>query len=559
MSRVRADKDIDASASTRAFLVGCALFYVVLSLGMMVALDRSWSANWDAVTYIESARTFWDGGSLFDLYETSRATRYWPYVYMPLYAMVLAPFIWLSDLVTGGPATALPQLIAVRAPILAADVGIALLLHRILSRTSTETWLPRLGVALWLFNPILFYHTAVQAHFETLWLFPILAAYTWLEERGLERVWAPQLLLVLAMAVKQSAVLFALPLGLFLLWQRRWKAVGQFALLFVLLVGGPSLPFYLYSDDFRYLVVDYVSQMPVQVQSWQLWALGLEQFRLEQTVTTFPTVRYAMVLALGASALLAIWAVAKRHSWYVIGAGVALVYFLTAHKAMAYHYPILLLWVLTSTLHTQRLGLAGATLLWTSWVVVSPYFAPWAEANHLPFYAALGTLNSLFYAWLLYQIMTSKERPSEEREESSRHKAILLTRWATLLALAFVLATLVHPLRVLLPNTLSVAAALLILVLAAVLVGLAPLASWAARALALPDAVLRRAPFHLASLALAIFFVPLFFTWFTMNAEITAVIEKGVVEAWGVEERLGERGAGRPGSGERGAERRVGA
>ena len=138
-----------------------------------------------------------------------------------MYALVLAPFVWVADWFTGGPANGWGQLIGMRLPLLMADVGIAILLHRILRRATGERWIGRLGAALWLFNPILFYHTAVQAHLESLWLWPTLAAYAWLQERnqrggskgsdGSALLWWPIFLFVLAMTVKQSTLLYAVP------------------------------------------------------------------------------------------------------------------------------------------------------------------------------------------------------------------------------------------------------------------------------------------------------------------------------------------------------------
>ena len=92
------------------FLLRLGALYALLSLLLVVVLDPFWSANWDAQTFLEAARSFWDGGSLFDLYEKSRAFTPWPYAYPPTYAIVLAPFVWVADLATGEPAHAWWQL-----------------------------------------------------------------------------------------------------------------------------------------------------------------------------------------------------------------------------------------------------------------------------------------------------------------------------------------------------------------------------------------------------------------------------------------------------------------
>jgi hypothetical protein len=531
----------DELRTERFFLVQLGLLYFMLSLLIVLALDRFWSANWDALTFLNAARSFWDGDSLFDLYEKSRAFTPWPYAYPPLFALVLAPFVWLADLLTGGPTEGWQQIIAMRLPILGADIAIAFLLHRILWRATSESWIGRLGAALWLFNPILFYHTAVQAHLESLWLWPALAAYAWLEERQLERSWWPMLLFVIAISIKQSALLYAVPFGLLLLWKERWQDIAGFAGLFGLIFGGLSLPFLLYSDDYRYMVADYVAKMPVQIQSWQVWTLSFERFLLEQTRTTFPSVRFAVQLTLLADLLLSIWALRKGRSWYAIGLMITAGFLLTAQKAMGYHYPILLPFLIAYGLRVRRYQLVSLVFLWSSWVLVSPYFAPWAEASHLPFYATLGTLNSIFYAWLLWQVMTTDDSLHPNAQAGELKSAVRLVYWMTLLANAFLLACLAHPLRSFLLEQLSdmepagllgAMFALLAGLLIIVLITFKPIATWAARALALPMADFRTAKLERSHFALALLFVSLFFTWFTMNAEVTAVIEKGFMKAW---------------------------
>ncbi|MBA3534280.1 MAG: hypothetical protein H0T73_20360 [Ardenticatenales bacterium] len=523
------------SLADRPFLLRLGLFYVALSLAMLFSLDRYWSANWDVEIFLHAARTLWDGGSPFDLYEKSRAAWPWPYPYPPLYALLLAPFVWLADMISGSSVTVWSQLIAVRLPVFVADLAIAALLHRILRQATGEQWIARLGAALWLLNPILFYQTAVQAHQESIWLWPTLVAYAWVQEHRLERAWWPMLLLALAITLKQSAVIYAIPFGLFLLWERRWLDIAMFAGLFALIFGAVSLPFALYSDDFRYMVFEDVRKMPVQVQSWQVWTLALPDFLIEQTRTTFPTVRYAALLTVGAASLLSVWALWKQRSWYVIGVAVTLAFVLTSQKVMAYHYPMLLPWLIAYALRPRRFALLSIALLWTSWVLVSPYFAPWANASHLLFYASLGTLNSLFYGWLLWQVLAGDDHARRTAQPGELQAAVSLSHWLALLALAFALACVAHPLRAALPNTLTTLLLLLGALLFVVLLLFPPIATWGERVLALPLAEQRRASLRPSHLAVSLLLVPLFFTWFTMSAEITAVIEKGILQAWGLQ------------------------
>ncbi len=532
---------IETTQADRAFLMRLGLFYIALSLAMLFALDRFWSNNWDVEIITQATRSLWDGGSPFDLYEKSRATWPWPFPYPPHSALILVPFIALADLITGGPVQAAPQLIAIRIPPLLADIGIAWLLHRILREATGELWIARLGAAVWLFNPVLFYHTTVQAHQESTWLLPALAALAWVQAHRLERPLWPSLLLVVAISLKQSAVLYAAPFLLYLLWHRRWGAIAGFAGLFVLLFGGISLPWHLYSGDFAFLVFEAVQEMPVQVQSWQVWVLALPQFRVDQTSSTFPTVRHASLLVMAAAAGLGGWALWRQRSWYAIGLLGTLAFFLFSQKVMGYHYPMLLPWLLAFGLRARRFALVSAGMLWTAWVVVSPYFAPWADAAHLPLYATLGTLNSLFFGWLLWQALVGPEDGRAVGRSGEVAQATRLARWSVMLALAFVLTTLAQPVaRAIVgemaaaPPTMRLSAllGLLSLLFGASLLLFAPVATWAERALGLPLAAQRSARPHVRYAAAALLFVPLFFTWFTMTTEVTAVIERGIFEAW---------------------------
>ncbi|MGH2542931.1 MAG: hypothetical protein ACRDIB_09045, partial [Ardenticatenaceae bacterium] len=74
--------------------------------------------------------------------------------------------------------------------------------------------------------------------------------------------------------------------------------------------------------------------------------------------------------------------------------------------------------------------------------------------------------------------------------------------------------------------------ALLLAVGIVTLIAFVPLSRWTVHALGLPSAARRHTLLRWQHLAAAALFVPLFFTWFTMTAEVTAVIEQGVYEAW---------------------------
>lgn len=542
-------KTAEYEATTRAvdadlpFLIGVSIVYVLATLAIVFTVDRFWSFNWDVEIYLGAARSFYDGGSLFDLYEKSRAQFYWPYPYPPLYAMILTPFAWLAD------RAFMPEwaaIVAARLPVLVADLGIALLLYTIVWETVRERLLARLAALAWLFTPILFYHTAIQGHQETLWLLPALAAYWWLARHGLRRVWWPALLLTLAVAVKQSAVLYLIPLGAALLWKRHWRDVVVVGAVFVVLFGGLVLPFHLYSDDFAYMVFVDVPNMPVQTQSWVVWLLGLEEFLVEQTRSTFPLIEHASLILLGLTTLVSFGALTVRPiaeraateegrddvdaDWFSLALVITLLFFLTSQKVMAYHYPMIVPWLLAAFVPARRLKLVAPALVWVSWIVVSPYYAPWADAERLPLYASLGTFNSLFFLGLLLYTVRTWPQPVDAGDTAY---AGGLLGWLVLLSLGFVLTALAHPLTKMAPDPGHTREVLVFAALAATVVltvGLyTPIARFVGRRIGAAAERLRA-----VHVLVALWLVPLFFTWFTMTREITAVIEDGLWEAWGL-------------------------
>ncbi|MDQ7029974.1 MAG: glycosyltransferase 87 family protein [Ardenticatenia bacterium] len=516
----------------RQFLVRVSVLYGLLVIAVLFTVDRFWSANWDVEAFLGAARSFYDGGSFFDLYEKGRQQFYWPYVYPPLYALVLAPLVWLADRAFM-PAWA--PLVAVRAPVVAADVAMAWLLHTIICRTTARPALARLAALAWLFTPITFYQTAIQAHHESVWLLPTVLAFWVMGREEKAPAWKATLLLAIGVAMKQTAVLYTVPFGVYMLGQRRWREVAVAGALFSLVVGGMVLPFHLYSDDFLALVVHEVRNMPVQTQSWIVWLLALQGYLVEQTRSTFPLIRHATLVTLGGALLISLlwWRAhqakaeptAAITAWFGSGLVVTLLFFLTSQKVMAYYYVMLVPWLLGAWISAGRVRPVTVALLWTSWIVVSPYYAPWANPARLPLYALLGTLNSLFFLGLL--VAAFRTRPTHEPDAP----VAATFGWLLLLALGFVLSAWAHPLSTLVeePGTArrTLIFGLLGLVVLMTLVGYARLRGWVERQLAT-----ELTPLQAGHVLAALWFVPLFFTWFTMTREITFIIEKGLWEAW---------------------------
>ena len=246
----------------------------------------------DVTTFIGAAHRFLDGGNPLDLYAQSRAAQTWPYAYPPLHALVTAVALLAGRILSLLPLPlGLPEYVWARLPALLADLGIGLVLYRIVLHRSRVVALARLALVLWLFNPVTFYDTAVQGHFESEWLLCVLLAYVWFDEgRGLVPV---SLALAAAVLFKQVALLFAIPLWVYMVTPAgetavspsvspsvsrtrlaRWMRLVVSGALAGLVAGAVCLPYLLYSNDFLYMNLTYVENVPVQTQSWDRRAAG---------------------------------------------------------------------------------------------------------------------------------------------------------------------------------------------------------------------------------------------------------------------------------------------
>ncbi|MBI4670316.1 MAG: hypothetical protein HY741_01435, partial [Chloroflexi bacterium] len=150
------------------WLGGIALLYFLLVVTTVLALHAYFSQTWDVVTFVNAGKSAlssdWAG-----LYAQSRADRYWPYAYPPLHAFVVAPFV--------AAAGTAPEWLMVRVPPLLFDVALGVLLYIIVAHKTRAQNLARLVMLVWLFNPVTWYDTAVQGHFEAEWLFFVVLAY----------------------------------------------------------------------------------------------------------------------------------------------------------------------------------------------------------------------------------------------------------------------------------------------------------------------------------------------------------------------------------------------
>ncbi len=570
------------------WLAGLSLVYALAVIGAVLTLNPYFSQTWDVVTFAHAARSFLSGADWAGLYAQSRIERFWPYAYPPLHALVIAPLLAI-----GG---AMPDWLWARVPPLLADLGIGLLLYSMVARRAREQTLARLALVVWLLNPVTFYDTAVQGHFEAEWLFFVLLAYLLAESR--RGMVPPTLALACAFLFKQTAIIFAIPYWLWLIaspglvhqhdkaadselylpprlidvgrrvtpqvhfgallvgdlpyrptvLKRLVPAAASVALFTAAVLLG-SLPFLLYSGDYLYMNLQYVAQVPLQTQSWLVALGGIFG-------PDFLLLRYSSLLVLLASVLISGFTLRRGANLYLIAVLITLSFFLLSKKVVGYYYVMSLPFALIAFLPARRFGLLALWVASSAWISLSPYFASWANPDHLPFYAALGTLNSLFYLglfiylWrdltspLLQQSKNSREPYRKERgtrrgtawpdaSEGEGQGEVVSSRTLMFVSVALFLEAVAaaglqplvdnptSPIRApIIPpglgsNVLLASVAFVVILLAAFIFSLA-LTRGRARIVSLPLGALG---------ALALVFAPLYFLTFTLTKESTAFVE----------------------------------
>ncbi len=399
------------------WLAGLSLVYSLAVIGAVLTLNPYFSQTWDVVTFAHAARSFLSGADWAGLYAQSRIERFWPYAYPPLHALVIAPLLAI-----GG---AVPDWLWARVPPLLADLGIGVLLYSMVARRARDQTLARLALVVWLLNPVTFYDTAVQGHFEAEWLFFVLLAYLLAESR--RGMVPPTLALACAFLFKQTAIIFAIPYWLWLIASpgqvgdlpyrptvlRRLVPAAASVALFTAAVLLGSLPFLLYSGDYLYMNLQYVAQVPLQTQSWLVALAGIFG-------PDFLLLRYSSLLLLLASVLISGFTLRRGANLYLIAVLITLSFFLLSKKVVGYYYVMFLPFALIAFLPARRFGLLALWVAGSAWISLSPYFASWANPDHLPFYAALGTLNSLFYLGLFIYLWRDLTSPLLQQSKNSR-------------------------------------------------------------------------------------------------------------------------------------------
>lgn len=372
------------------WVVSAALLYLVVVVVTVFTLNAYFSQTWDAVTFVGAGKTMfspeWNA-----LYAQSRADNYWPYAYPPMHAFAVAPFVALAGL--------LPDFLMVRVPPLLFDIALGVLLYVIVARKTANKNFARLAMLVWLLNPVTWYDTAVQGHFEAEWLFFVALGYFLFETR---RDWIlPTLALSVAFLFKQNAILFALPLWAQMVFGSEESSFARKSfsflvslLIFLVPIALVSLPFLLSSNDYWYMNVQYVADVPLQTQAWLVALAGL--FGNENLF-----LRASSVLTLVAAALISILGARRNMSLWLLGTLIVLAFFLLSKKVVGYYYVMLLPFAIATLVPTKHFRLLSLIVVAISFISLSPYFASWANQAHVWWYSALGILNSALWLGVL--------------------------------------------------------------------------------------------------------------------------------------------------------------
>lgn len=503
------------------WVASAGLLYALAVVLSVLTLHTYFSQTWDAVTFVQAGQSVlsqeWAG-----LYARSRADNYWPYAYPPLHAFVVAPFVALAGVI--------PDWLLVRMPPLLFDVALGVLLYVVVgSKTGERTW-ARLALAVWLLNPVTWYDTAVQGHFEAEWLFFVGLGY-WLFERGKGWVWAT-LALSVAFLFKQNSILFVLPLWAMMLvgtnderqttndqgLKSLFRVVGSMALYAVPILV-VSLPFLLWSSDYFYMNVQYVADVPLQTQSW-LVALanlvGAESVLL----------RLSSALVFVAGAVISIVAARRGMGLWLTALLIVLAFFLLSKKVVGYYYVMALPFALVTLVPSKHFRMLTLIVGMTAFVSLAPYFASWADPSHGWMYGLLGIVNSLvwlgIFVWLWRKFPLAVQ-PGQDARMPVFLSVGLFCAGVASAVLQPLVASETSPIRSPLIAAGSEGAALLVglgfVALVLVGMGLAAYLTWF---------VAREKRVGWGAVALVVLLSPLYFLTFTLTKESTAALEAGL-------------------------------
>ncbi len=529
------DSSRAAMPNRAVFFTSIAALYTTAIIAATLTLHPYFSQTWDVQTFIQAGKQFLDGKNPFALYAESRAAQTWPFAYPPLHAFVTALALALGNLFH-----VLPDYVWARVPTIIADIGIAFLLYTIVRRKSNDEQIARAAAMMWLFNPITFYDTAVQGHFESEWLIFILLAYAWFDAG--RSIILPTIALAMAVLFKQVAIVFAIPIWIALFLEifrdrqsmtedsksdlavsRRRLVVTLISsiIIFAFIIIIVCLPYLLYSNDFLFMNLTYVENVPVQTQSWIVAVLGLTRDAPNAMTSDFFLLRYQTIVTMFAA--IAISFIGARRGWslYLTATLIALAFFLTSKKVMGYYYVMLLPFLFAEFLPRNRFDLVTIALVATTYISLSPYYAAWTNHVHWWVYAILGIVNSAFFVWLGKKLTDDQRRATAKFSAVGDLQSAVITSAGLFTAAVF--ASLLQPFigdngsPIRTPiiaagmemNALAVFAGMIMLLLAAIIV----------------RRHLHRATDEIWTISVPFIFAPLFFSVYTLTKESTAIFE----------------------------------
>jgi hypothetical protein len=297
-----------------------------------------------------------------------------------------------------------------------------------------------------------------------------------------------------------------------------------------LVIGAVCLPFLLYSEDFVFMNLTYVENIPVQTSSWIVALVGFTRTAPNALTSDFVLLRYQTIVTILAA--IALGFVGARRGWnlYLTATLIALAFFLTSKKVMGYYYVMLLPFLLAQVLSRRRFDLALVTLVATSYIALSPYYAAWTNHAHWWVYAILGTVNSLFFVWLFVQLTADRRPPHPSTALYSAQDAVGSLRLAVAVSFGlFAVALFAALLQPLSPDNGSPIRAPIIAsgTEMRALLEFAALVILSAIALAIIARATRRVAGALprAAFGVVLIFAPLFFSVYTLTKESTAIFE----------------------------------
>jgi hypothetical protein len=204
----------------------------------------------------------------------------------------------------------------------------------------------------------------------------------------------------------------------------------------IIIVGLVIWPFHAHSPDFRYMIMDYVADVPIQTQSALVGFLFFEAYNTSSHTSALPFLQYQIPILFALVMLVTLWAVRRGHDLWSIGALALLLFVLFSKKVMGYYYLPLVAFLLIELFRRGKLSLYLGVFLAIAWISISPFYAPFSAEDHLIFYFLLGLFNTLLFLWLFLKI--ARESPDLEPQNYAARPFLLLQSVLSLQVVVYV-------------------------------------------------------------------------------------------------------------------------